>query len=67
MDNIVLRGNELNEKKSFLKKVKVDNVNWKVYYIDEEGNEKWVEEYPYSEMHGGGPPELRLIEKFPWE
>ncbi|HET9057246.1 MAG TPA: Imm27 family immunity protein [Chitinophagaceae bacterium] len=67
MENIILKGSELNEKKPSLKKVEVDKVNWKVYYLDEKTNEKWVEEYPHSEMHGGGPPQLRLLDKFPWE
>lgn len=67
MKNIVLKGDELNEKKSSLKKVEIDKVNWKIYFLDEKTNEKWVEEYPYSEMHGGGPSELRQIKKFPWE
>jgi hypothetical protein len=67
MKHTVLKGNELNEKKSSLKKIEVDKINWKIYYIDEKRDEKWVEEYPYPEMQAGGPPQLRLIEKFPWE
>jgi hypothetical protein len=67
MKHTVLKGNELNEKKSSLKKIEVDKINWKIYYIDEKRDEKWVEEYPYQEMQAGGPPQLRLIEKFPWE
>ena len=31
------------------------------------GSEKWILEYPNSEYHGGGAPQLRLIQKFPWE
>ena len=33
----------------------------------DENLEKWFEEYPDSEFHGGGLPQLRLIKKFPWE
>ena len=50
-----------------LTKVRIDKENWLVYYLDERTKEKWVKEYPYSEMHAGGPPQLRKIEKFPWE
>jgi hypothetical protein len=67
MKEIVLKGNELNDKKLILKMVEVDQVNWRTYYIDEKRSEKWVEEHPNSQMHGGGPSELRLIDKFPWE
>jgi hypothetical protein len=53
-------------KKNSLQKIKTDNVNWKIYYLDPVTNEKWVEEYPLSEAHGGGAPQLRLLDKFPW-
>ena len=66
MDRI-LEGVALNEKKQTLKKIKVDNINWLIYYLDERNNEKWVEEFPHSELQGGGPPQLRLLDKFPWE
>jgi len=67
MKNDLVTGQELLDKKENLKKIKVDNINWLVFYIDELSNEKWVEEYPYSEMQGGGPSQLRLISEFPWE
>jgi hypothetical protein len=54
-------------KRASLKQIQIDGVNWLIYYFDEETGEKWVEEYPHSELHGGGPPQLRKIEKFPWE
>jgi hypothetical protein len=63
----VINGHEFYIKKQMLKRVEVDKVNWLVYYIDEKSAEKWVEEYPQSEYHGGGAPQLRLISKFPWE
>ena len=65
-DRIIL-GEELYKKKEALRKLRTDNINWVVYFIDDETGEKWIEEYPFSEMHGGGPPQLRMIEKFPWE
>lgn len=63
----IIQGDELDLKKIKLQKVRVDNINWLVYYIDENTNEKWVEEYINSGLHGGGPPQLRLLDKFPWE
>lgn len=67
MEEVTINGESFWQKKETLKKVKVDNVNWEIFYIDEKSNEKWIEEYPFSEMQGGGPPQLRLINKFPWE
>jgi len=58
---------ELYKKEASLKKIKIDNINWLTYYLDENTGQKWVKEYPHSEYHGGGAPQLRLIEKFPWE
>lgn len=57
----------LYKKLETLKQVKVDAVNWVTYYLDEETGEKWIEERLYAEMQAGGPPQLRLIDKFPWE
>jgi len=67
MKEVIISGENLSRKKETLKKVRVDNINWEAFYIDEKSNEKWIEEYPFSEMQGGGPPQLRLIKRFPWE
>jgi hypothetical protein len=67
MEKQVLTGEELYKKKAVLKKIRTDSVNWIIYYMDEVRNEKWLEEYPYSEMQGGGPPQLRKIAYYPWE
>ncbi len=69
MENIqmVLSGALLDNKIESLKQVKVDSTNWEVFYVDTLTNEKWVKQYPFSELHGGGSPILKLIEKFPWE
>lgn len=64
---IVLVGEDLYKKRDTLKKVFTDKEKWLVFYIDEKSGEKWVEEFPYAEMHGGGPPLLRLINEFPWD
>ncbi len=47
--------------------VKVDHLNWLSYYIDPRTKEKWIEDRPQSEYHGGGPPRLRLVDNFGWE
>lgn len=60
-------GVELYSKIDTLKIVKVDAVNWVTYYSDDQTNEKWIQEYLYPEVQGGGAPQLRLIDKFPWE
>lgn len=67
MDIILNDLNELYKKLEVLKEVKADPVNWLIYYLDEKTGEKWLKEYPHSEYHGGGAPQLRLIDKFPWE
>lgn len=64
---IIPGGAILYDKIATLKKVKTDVINWEIFYLDEITGEKWVEEKPYSEMHAGGPSQLRLLEKFPWE
>jgi hypothetical protein len=67
MINIIDNLDEFYNKVSTLKEVEVDPVNWLTYFIDEKNGEKWVEERIYPEMQAGGPPRLRLLEKFPWE
>jgi len=64
--NIILTDDKLIEKKKELTKIKTDSSGWLIYYLGE-NLEKWIEEYPNSEYHGGGKPQLRLIEKFPWD
>jgi len=67
MQDQLIRGEEFYKKKESLKKINVDNTKWIVYYLDETNGEKWIEEYPFSEMHGGGPPQFRRLNCFPWE
>lgn len=62
-----IRGVALNDKIKSLEKVKTDPDTWEIYYLDKVLNEKWVKEYPDSELHGGGSPVLRKLLKFPWE
>jgi hypothetical protein len=42
-----------------LRKVKTDVRTWEVEYIDDATGERWVLDYPHSELQGGGPPRLR--------
>ena len=65
MKNSIITGEDFYKKRKQLKLIK--QLNWENYYLDEKNNEKWIEEFPYSEMQAGGPPQLRLIDKFPWE
>lgn len=64
---IITSGEQMERKVASLKEIKVDIETWEIFYLDEAAGEKWVQEYPYSEMQAGGPPQLRLINKFPWE
>ncbi len=65
MEDLILTGVDLYKKLNTLQEKFIDKENWLVFYTDKETGEKWVKEYPYAEMHGGGPPQLRLIKKFP--
>jgi len=67
MEDIIKYGAEMYDKIESLKEIKVDAVNWVTYYLDEQTGEKWIDEKPYPEMQAGGPSQLRLIRKFPWE
>ena len=67
MDIVIDNLNEMYKKLDTLEEIKVDSENWVIYYLDEATGEKWQKEYPHSECHGGGVPQLRSIKKFPWE
>lgn len=65
-NEIILTGKDLENKISELVKIQTDSSGWSTYYVDN-GKNKWVKEYPNSEQHGGGLPQLRQLIKFPWE
>ena len=65
--HIIKSGAEMKKKLETLKEIRVYNVNLVTYYLDEHTGEKWIEEYPFPEMHAGGPPQLLFIDNFPWE
>lgn len=47
---------------SHLRELAKDRTGWETLYLDPEDGRLWEHTYPNSERHGGGPPELRLIE-----
>jgi len=67
VNQLIIKGEALYKKIEGLTEVKVDYINWLTFYIDEFNGEKWMKEYPHAEYHGGGAPQLRLLEWFPWE
>ena len=44
-----------------LERVASDSSGWEVLYHDPRDLRLWELTFPRSEMHGGGPPELRLV------
>jgi hypothetical protein len=50
--------------KQHLVQLKIDSVNWKTLWQDPKTGDFWKEYSPWSEAHGGGPPEFeRITEK----
>jgi hypothetical protein len=47
--------------RTYLVKVKTSADGWDVIYQDPEDLRFWELSYPHSEMHGGGPPALKLV------
>jgi len=47
---------------SYLQKVAVDPTGWETLYRDPRDLRLWEHTYPHGEMHGGGPPQLRVME-----
>jgi hypothetical protein len=41
--------------------VAIDESGWLTLYLDPEDGRFWEESFESSEMHGGGPPTLRII------
>jgi hypothetical protein len=57
-----LHGNEaLVYARERLKEVRTDVQNWTTEYLDESTGERWLMDYPRSELQGGGPPRLRRL------
>jgi hypothetical protein len=66
-EHIIESGAAMDLKIATLTKVKVDYDYFLIFYLDELSGEKWIREQLHPEMQAGGPPQLRLIDKFPWE
>ena len=47
---------------SYLQKIASDAMGWETLFRDPRDSRLWEHTYPHSEMHGGGPPQLRVIE-----
>jgi hypothetical protein len=47
--------------KSHLTSLAKDSTGWETLYRDPNDGRLWERTYPQSELHGGGPPQLRLI------
>lgn len=59
VDETCERINEL--VRSHLKKLGHDASGWEVLYRDPDDGRLWELTYPQSELHGGGPPQLRCL------
>ena len=46
---------------SRLERLAADASGWDTLYRDPRDGRLWERTYPRSEMHGGGPPQLRVI------
>jgi len=45
----------------YLEKIDTDSSGWNILYKDPADGRLWIKTYPNSEMHGGGPPQLKQI------
>ena len=45
----------------YLVKIDTDPNGWDILYRDPTNGRLWLKTYPSSEMHGGGPPQLKEI------
>jgi hypothetical protein len=46
-----------------LRKVKIAPEKWETEYEDPSTGEKWLLDYPHSELQGGGEPRLRKLKE----
>ena len=49
--------------KCYLEKLGSDQTGWETLYRDPGDGRLWERSYPQSEMHGGGPPTLRIVDR----
>ena len=62
----VLRADDVAERidwllQNVLSHVASDESGWVHLYVDPTSGRYWELSYPHGEMHGGGPPSLRLV------
>jgi hypothetical protein len=50
-----------------LSKIWVDEVAWRKGFVCPESGQLWVMDFPDSELHGGGPPRLRVVSDAEWD
>lgn len=69
-ESIICRCNELAEMqdgavsdqyKQHLRQVRVDAANWEIEYVCPITGHRWIEDFPMSYAHGGGPSRLRRV------
>jgi hypothetical protein len=48
---------------TYLRKIAVADGGWATLFQDPQDNRLWELTYPLSEMHGGGPPTLRVLSR----
>ena len=46
---------------SRLERLAADSSGWETLYRDPRDGRLWEHTYPQGEMHGGGPPQLRVV------
>jgi len=48
---------------SHLQKGYVDAENWLIEYVCPLTGKRWIMDYPYGELQGGGEPRLRIVSR----
>jgi Immunity protein 27 len=48
--------------KGYLQRVAVSPDGWEILYRDPADGRYWEKTYPHSQMHGGGPASLRVLD-----
>jgi len=64
LDGSTVVGDEVSRRIEWLVDSRLDQLattGWETLYRDPRDGRLWERTYPKSEMHGGGPPELRAL------
>ena len=54
---------EITEALSRMRKITSDSSGWNILHRDDSSGQLWETSYPRSEMHGGGPREVRSVSR----